>query len=491
MKLLSPLILSAAAASANASNLSCGLRHDNIRGRIVGGTVTNKGDYPWMAALRKCDLCYVICGGALINNRWIISAAHCLAEFDDDMHIVLGLQNQYDDTNFEDSNFYTTGASYFTHPSYNAPGNTYQLHDIALIRMKDQVTFSDRIQPVCLPADDSFIMDEVATETENKVSQTIVSAAGFGLLDYDSGEFSEELQTVDLHIINHDTCAKWYKQRFPSQTLINPDTMICAGHENGGKDSCLGDSGGPLVVETGSGSFALLGAVSWGVDCAEPKTPGVYSRISAYRDWIERETGVEYVGADELTSSGEDDSENEAGSEDTQAESESEISEVDSTCPEIPPFSYETKNLFNEYDQIVMMPASSDSPAKCLTVDGNRAIYKQKLIVDTCDIYNNAQKWILSDNNEFVSKFTVGSRSPVCITAGKKLSPKSSKKLKNAMLRTLKCGVEKLSSQFEYVDGQIKEVGFDRVFSYMPGKEAMYIVERQMTYFGETKQRND
>ena len=65
-----------------------------------------------------------------------------------------------------------------------------------------------------------------------------------------------------------------------------PNIFMCAGTSNGGKDSCEGDSGGPLVVKGRNGRYELAGIISWGIGCGDRNRPGVYTRISEFKNWI-------------------------------------------------------------------------------------------------------------------------------------------------------------------------------------------------------------
>jgi len=144
-------------------------------------------------------------------------------------------------------------------------------YDITLLKLEKPVEFDEDVSPVCLPA----VQDEALPPAGTQVFTT-----GWGLTT-EGGQESQTLKQVSVPLVDDDTCHSTYPQRF------DQPTMFCAGLEQGGKDSCNGDSGGPVVYQDpATGAWKQVGITSWGKGCAEPDEYGVYSKVSAYVDFI-------------------------------------------------------------------------------------------------------------------------------------------------------------------------------------------------------------
>ncbi|KAK8390764.1 hypothetical protein O3P69_010464 [Scylla paramamosain] len=254
--------------------------------RIHGGNKTRLGNYPWMAALgyknaftNKVDF---LCGGSVINERYVLTAAHCVSSKQPDV-IRLGewdlstdLDCETTDTGFEfcapepaQDFIYEEIVS---HPDYNSRGQVSD--DIALIRLTTPVDFRRNrwIQPVCMPGQD---FDVRAT-----VDQRNAVVSGWGFTE--NGTVSDVLLQVYLPMVDIDSCNTTYKGR-----VLNE--QVCFGGVKG-KDSCGGDSGGPLVISASDAPpFTLIGIVSYGPrDCGREGVPGVYTSVAKYRNWVEQ-----------------------------------------------------------------------------------------------------------------------------------------------------------------------------------------------------------
>nr|XP_012144316.1 PREDICTED: transmembrane protease serine 9-like [Megachile rotundata] len=241
---------------------NCGLR--NEESRIVGGQTTRMNEFPWMARLSYLNKFY--CGGTLINDRYVLTAAHCVKgpifRFMWFMiKVTFGEHDRCMEKGAETRYVVRVLTGDFSFLNFD--------NDIALLRLNERVPLSDTIRPICLPS-----------VRDNAYVGTKAIASGWGTL-HEDGKPSCLLQEVEVPVMSLQDCRN---------TSYNPrmisDNMICAGYVDGKKDSCQGDSGGPLIAEREDKKYELIGIVSWGNGCARQGYPGVYTRVTRYIDWI-------------------------------------------------------------------------------------------------------------------------------------------------------------------------------------------------------------
>ncbi|XP_060648956.1 serine protease 7 [Drosophila nasuta] len=248
--------------------------------RIYNGNDTALDEFPWMALLEytnKRGQRELNCGGSLINNRYILTAAHCVTgqisvEVGQLTTVRLG---EYDISkeidcvrNVCNRPVLEIGVEeVIVHPQYNADDNNRH-HDIALIRLNQQVELNEYIIPVCLP----LVSTRAAINTNDKLT---VSGWGRTLL----ARQSNIKQRIELPVADQDYC----KTKFATKRISVISSQLCVGGEYI-RDSCDGDSGGPLMRYTGA--WYLEGVVSFGNRCGLEGWPGVYTRVTDYIDWI-------------------------------------------------------------------------------------------------------------------------------------------------------------------------------------------------------------
>ncbi|KAK2542035.1 Tmprss9 [Columba livia] len=229
--------------------------------RIVGGTDASRGEIPWQVSLREDSRHF--CGATVIGERWLLSAAHCFNEtHSEEIEAYVGTTSL---NGTDESGVKVNVTRVIQHPLYNPIMLDY---DVAVLELATPLVFTKHIQPICLPT----------AAQEFPVGKKCV-ISGWGHLEEGNATKPEILQKASVGIIDQETCDFLYN-------FSLTDQMICAGFLEGKVDSCQGDSGGPLACEVTPGVFYLAGIVSWGIGCAQPMNPGVYSRITKLRDWI-------------------------------------------------------------------------------------------------------------------------------------------------------------------------------------------------------------
>lgn len=114
--------------------------------------------------------------------------------------------------------------------------------------------------------------------------------AGWGRLE-EGGRSSNILQQLQINVLDNAVCKEQYRLqgKLISERQFG-DAILCAGNLAGGQDSCQGDSGGPLVLPIfANEQFPIyqIGIVSYGIGCARMNTPGIYTRVQFFVDWIQ------------------------------------------------------------------------------------------------------------------------------------------------------------------------------------------------------------
>uniref|UniRef100_A0A3Q2DZV4 Coagulation factor IX n=1 Tax=Cyprinodon variegatus TaxID=28743 RepID=A0A3Q2DZV4_CYPVA len=239
--------------------------------RIVGGRVVTPGEIPWQVGLIANPSGLLFCGGSILSERWIVTAAHCLVEAKGSFFIRVGEHNT--DIKEGGEQDYEVLKEHM-HPRYNASLNLYN-HDIALLFLKAPINFSATVRPICI-GPMAFIEALLKQPSPATVS-------GWGRTRF-LGSTSNILQKIEVPFTDQTECKRSSNER------ITP-LMFCAGYYDVAKDACQGDSGGPHT-NSFHGTWFLTGIVSWGEGCAEKGKYGVYTRVSVYYSWMKHVMSV-------------------------------------------------------------------------------------------------------------------------------------------------------------------------------------------------------
>ncbi|XP_029460528.1 coagulation factor X [Rhinatrema bivittatum] len=229
--------------------------------RIIGGRDCKPGECPWQALLVN-ENNDGFCGGTILTPDVVLTAAHCMNQTKY-FKVVVG---EVDTQKKEGTESVHKVERVFMHHKFAI--KTYD-NDIALVKLKEPITFSPYAIPACIP--DMDFADDVLM----KMKEGVVS--GFGRL-HEKGREATLLQVLQVPYIERSRCIE-------SSSFDVTLNMFCAGFETEVKDACQGDSGGPHVTPY-KGTYFITGVVSWGEGCAQQGKFGVYTKISRFIKWM-------------------------------------------------------------------------------------------------------------------------------------------------------------------------------------------------------------
>ncbi|XP_050311119.1 serine protease persephone-like isoform X2 [Anthonomus grandis grandis] len=240
-----------------------------INFHVLNGEDAESGQFPHMAALGydtpDGTIDWQRCAGSLISPRFVLTASHCVfcVNCADPVKVRFGVSDVTDEINAQDVDVLR-----LIHADYNI---TSKHNDISLVELKWEVRTSKTLYPACL-----------YTEANDPAGPLLIS--GWGQTQQGNADSrSNVLQYANVTAVSTEECNNtiYTRTRYDRKVILS--SQICAISKS---DTCVGDSGGPLQIKSKLGGYDIVGIVSYGIDCGTP-VPGVYTRVSAYLDWIE------------------------------------------------------------------------------------------------------------------------------------------------------------------------------------------------------------
>lgn len=238
----------------------------DTKANIAGGQIAAKGQYPWLVSVEATNFVesWPLCGGILITEEWVLTAAHCMDSEKPEWLWVVSGEHDRDIEEGTEQRLYVD--SFVQHPDYTYWQKPY-LNDVALIHLSTpaEIDLYTTIAPLPNDGVDDFIGP--------------CEEAGWGITE-EGAPGATILHWATVPLLEPEMCETAYASE--------PDpNALCAGEMSGGIGACVGDNGSGLLCWSGySGRFVVGGIMSWREGCALDGKPAFYMDVAKYRDWI-------------------------------------------------------------------------------------------------------------------------------------------------------------------------------------------------------------
>ncbi|GAB0091955.1 hypothetical protein DMENIID0001_068770 [Sergentomyia squamirostris] len=249
--------------------------------KIVGGQEATPNEFPYMISIQdiiisdQSVLRHHFCGGSLLNENWVLTAAHCIIGFTGDnatyrTEVVAGAHSIKTSNQFEQRR---TAIQTIKHPDYQliqTGADQHAINDLAVIKVNEAFSFNQFVNKINLRSSGPYY------------STGSTTLSGWGSISRDSTPIlPDKLQKVELELLSALECFK-----MDSKIALE---NICAGNK-GNKSCCSGDSGGPLVQKNQNNEFIQIGVVSWTwIPCGKGDKTGVFANVLFYLNWIQKQ----------------------------------------------------------------------------------------------------------------------------------------------------------------------------------------------------------
>ena len=263
---------------------ACGRRNpDGLRARITGFKEHESqfGEIPWQVAVLRVedvggeDRNFFVCGGSLVDERAVLTAAHCVEKLTPDARLRVRL-GEWDTQNENEllPHVDVDVERFVTHVNFSSRRLN---DDVALLLLSEPAPLQPHVDTLCLPD----------PQLAYHPADIRCVVTGWGKDAFQGGKFQTVLKQVPLPLVGHKECQNALRTTQLQKYFRLDPSFRCAGGVSG-EDACTGDGGTPLACEDphNPGRYVQLGVVSWGIGCGLPGIPGVYADVLQQVAWI-------------------------------------------------------------------------------------------------------------------------------------------------------------------------------------------------------------